>query len=271
MPDLSSVLLAWGRPTGSPAVSLATLDRILDAIARLHALFRREGSAAAPPGFPWCPIRERLLLLSPPAAEGYRGAGNPVGERFLAGWDAFARRAPRAAVELVDRLAADPDPLLRALGRLPATGLHGDLKLANVGLSGAGEVLLIDWQMATFAPVAVELGWLLVSNAAELPIPSGAVLDRYRKAAGRAVAVTDGSAAGTGAPVAADEAETSVDRLLGDWSAQVDLAWIVGLLLRGWRKGLDAEAGVRLGSGMDAADDLRAWCRRAVEAAERRL
>ena len=48
-------------------------------------------------------------------------------------------------------------------------------------------------------------------------------------------------------------------------------AWIVGLLLRGWRKGLDAEAGATLGSGVAAADDLAFWCERAVDAASRRL
>ncbi len=58
---------------------------------------------------------------------------------------------------------------------------------------------------------------------------------------------------------------------IGDWDAQVDLAWIVGLLLRGWRKGLDAEAGVVLGSGIAGADDLAWWCGRALEAAGRRL
>ena len=56
-----------------------------------------------------------------------------------------------------------------------------------------------------------------------------------------------------------------------DWAAQVDCAWIVGLLLRGWRKGLDAEAGARLASGVAAADDLAFWCERAVDAASRRL
>ena len=59
--------------------------------------------------------------------------------------------------------------------------------------------------------------------------------------------------------------------LVGDWEAQVDLTWIVGLLLRGWRKGLDAEAGATLASGASARDDLAWWCRAALDAAERRL
>ena len=48
--------------------------------------------------------------------------------------------------------------------------------------------------------------------------------------------------------------------------AEVDLAILVGLLLRGWRKGYDAEAGITLASGCRRADDLAWWCERAVEA-----
>jgi hypothetical protein len=50
-----------------------------------------------------------------------------------------------------------------------------------------------------------------------------------------------------------------------------DLAILVGLLLRGWRKGYDAEAGITLASGVSARDDLAWWCERAVEAAGRIL
>ena len=59
---------------------------------------------------------------------------------------------------------------------------------------------------------------------------------------------------------------------LGDWEAQVDLTWIVGLLLRGWRKGLDAEAGaITRRRASRRATTSRWWCDRAVEAAGRRL
>ena len=91
--------------------------------------------------------------------------------------------------------------------------------------------------------------WLR-SNSGSLPLAPDDVLERYR-------------AAVTAAP--------GGDPALGDWDAQVDLTWIVGLLLRGWRKGLDAEDEVTLPSGMTAGDDLALWCRMAVDAAERRL
>ena len=99
--------------------------------------------------------------------------------------------------------------------------------------------------MTLVAPVAVELGWLLVCNVAGLPVQPDEVLERYRLAAG----------------LVDDDA----------WRAQRDLALIVGLLLRGWRKGLDADAGLVTACGWSAGDDLQRWGREAAEAARRRL
>jgi hypothetical protein len=237
MPDLSRDLISWAE--GAPAIAADTLDVVLRRMATLH-----EGawwSAEHAP--PWCPLDRRLALLTRPSAEAYRAQGLAVGQRFVDGWDAFDRSAPPAARRLIVDLAADITPLVTALVQLPAVGLHGDLKLANVAIHAGGEVSLIDWQMTLRAPVAVELGWFLVSNVAQLPGPPHEVLGRYRTA------------------VVPDAA----------WDTQVDLAWIVGLLLRGWRKGLDAEAGVATGWGAAGKADLAEWCDRAVEAAARRL
>jgi hypothetical protein len=93
--------------------------------------------------------------------------------------------------------------------------------------------------------VAVELGWFLVCNVAGLPVPPDEVLERYRVAAGLA----DGDA----------------------WATQRDIALVVGLLLRGWRKGLDADAGLETACGWTALDDIAWWGREAGEAATRRL
>ena len=190
-----------------------------------------------------------MQLLSRAAAERYRAGGLWVGDRFLTGWDAFERLAPPEAVGLVAGLTAEPAPLLAALGRLPSTGLHGDLKLANVALLPDGRAACIDWQLTTDAPVAIELGWLLVANVAQLAVAPDPLLERYRSALV--------AAGGTG--------------VIGDWGAQRDLAILVGLLLRGWRKGLDAAAGGLLPTGATARDDLRWWSQEAVAAAARRL
>ena len=265
MPDLSTELVAWERPTHEPVLAPEATDRLLDRIAYLHSLpwsevltsqCQRSGSMAPP----WCPLPERLTLLTRRSAVGYAADGNPVGEIFLRGWDGFERHAPAAARDLVERLGEDPSSLVSALARLPSVGLHGDIKLANVALFGDGRVAFIDWQMTLRAPVAVELGWFLVTNSAELPFPPEEVLLRYHESlrwyAGRWGFGTRSH---------------DLEGLVGDWEAQQDLAAIAGLLLRGWRKGRDTDEGVVLASGSSAADDLAWWSARAVEAADRRL
>jgi hypothetical protein len=260
-PDLSAELIAWERPGHEPAIDAGTLDRVLRAMAGLHVLpadvlVRTADGVDVDP--PWCALPERLALLSPTAATRYASEGNKVGERFLAGWDAFANRATGAARELVDRLDRDPGPLVTALERLPSVCVHGDLKLANVALLPGDLVTFIDWQMALRAPVAVEMGWFLVSNSGSLRARPDDVMRAYHDATTWGRWMTAGTESGASGP-------------FGDWDAQVDLTWIVGLLLRGWRKGLDAEAGVTLPSGVTAAADLAWWSERAVEAADRRL
>ena len=138
---------------------------------------------------------------------------------------------------------------------MPSVGIHADLKLANVALFPDDTVAFIDWQMAMRAPVAVELGWFLVANSGSLPMPPAPVMDGYLEAA--AAAATDVGRGGVAA--------------IGDPEALRDLTWILGLTLRGWRKGLDAADGVTLPSGMTALDDLRWWATAATAAADRRL
>jgi hypothetical protein len=236
MPDLTGTLLRWEAP-----VTEAQLDRVLDALAALH----REPWHRQLPAFPWTDVRRRVLLLTRRSAERYEAEGNPVGEVFRRGWDAFDRHAPVGGRTLIEQLTSDAEPLFAAVARLPDAGLHGDLKLGNAGLADDGTVWLIDWQMTLIAPIAVELGWFLVCNVAGLPVPPVEVLEHYRGITG----------------LTADST----------WAIQRDLALVVGLLLRGWRKGLDADAGIVTASGWSAADDLAWWAREAAEAARRRL
>jgi hypothetical protein len=285
MPDLSGQLVTWEPRGGEPPVTIDAMERVLVALARMHAMpWPIAAAGDARLIWPSVPLRERLLLLAPRSSARLNADGVAAGTRFLEGWAAFRRLAPRVASDLLEALDENPAPLLDALDALPVTGLHGDLKFANVALLDDSRVALIDWQMTALAPVAVELGWLLVSNSAVLPEGPELVLERYRRAvdavAGRPVgAVTPFDRSREFPPAALDgvlggESEPrfrTIGRTLGNWDAQVDLSWIMGLLMRGWRKGLDAEAGTTLASGVTAVDDLAWWCERAVEAASRRL
>ena len=247
MPDLSGVLFDWDAPVTGEAVEV-----VLAAIGELHAAYASEAARRRLAGGPWCPLAERLTLISRASLERPGPARDAVASRILPGWDAFDRLTPRAVRDVVDGLGRDPAPLLAAFDALPATLLHGDLKLANAGIGADGAVPLVDWQMTLVAPVAVELGWLLVSNTAALPFHPSDVLARYYATTSEA-----GTRAGTDP--------------IGDWTRQVDAAVLVGLVLRGWRKGYDAEAGLILASGMTAAEDLAWWCEAAEHAAGRLL
>lgn len=253
MPDLTETLFDWDQP-----ISVDELDKVLVGIADLHA---RWWMAEEPPAGPWCPLMERLTLICRASLERAGPARDAVAERILPGWDAFDRRAPGEVRDLINGLGEDPAPLLAALGRLPATLLHGDLKLANVGIAADRAIELVDWQMVLVAPVAVELGWFLVSNVASLPLPPDDVLERY--ASKLAYAISDDQSS-------VDD-DFAIDAFDAFDEASFDAAILVGLLLRGWRKGADAEAAVIHASGVAASDDLRWWSERALAAAARIL
>jgi Phosphotransferase enzyme family len=235
MPDLSGVLFDWNRPLNSDELAV-----VLSAMASLHGA--AEGKVAKFAA--WTPWEERLTLISRRSLERRGPAREAVGSRILPGWDAWDRFATPVARAIVEQLSDNDEPLLDALVGLPSTLIHGDLKLANIGIAADGAVEMIDWQMVTVAPVAIELGWFLVSNVNALPFRPEEILDRYWALR----EVPDGQ------------------RLVEN-----DLAILVGLLLRGWRKGYDAAAGIKLASGVAASDDLAWWCERAVEAADRLL
>jgi len=246
MPDLTGVLFDWDAP-----ISVEALDRVLDGLAALHSSPQSVSARLDGDGVHGCPLLERVTLICRASLERPGPARDAVGDRILPGWDAFDRLAPTRARDLIDAIAREPRPLVDALARLPSTLIHGDLKLANVGIASDGSIDLVDWQMVAVAPVAVELGWFLVSNVASLPLQPGDVLMRYH------AAMLKRGGAG---------AET-----IATWQAQTDAAILVGLLLRGWRKGADADAGLTLASDTGAVDDLGWWCERAIEAADRLL
>ena len=230
MPDLSDILFDWNAP-----LTDAQLESVLTALATLH------GGEPPSDERAWTGWEDRVTLICRTSLERPGPARDAVADRLLPGWDAWDRLASAGAREVIAALADNVEPLLEAMAGAPSSLIHGDLKLANAGISADGAVEMVDWQMVTVAPAGVELGWVLVAKVNALPLPPDDVLRRYWAARGTAPGTQD------------------------------DIAMLVGLLLRGWRKGLDAEAGITLASGVSAADDLAWWCERAVAAADRVL
>ena len=79
MPDLSIELIAWDRHDRAGALPVEDLDRVLGALATLHAQRWPAAVEAAGAGFPWCPLPERLLLTSRPMCARHLASGIPAG------------------------------------------------------------------------------------------------------------------------------------------------------------------------------------------------
>lgn len=219
MRDISDALLPPGM------ISHAQVERIIEAMAALH---RAPVPRAA---IPWCALDRRMLLLTPAGGQVAAAYGAPVARDIGEGWQLFETLATPGARAIIGGLANDVSPLLQALGALRPAFLHGDLKLDNIGIGDGGVVWLIDWAMTLVAPPAGELGWFLAINSRRMPVSLDEAMALYADAAGMPAA----------------------ERPTHD-----ALTAVCGLLLRGWRKALDAAAG--------EPEELAWWCER-VEAA----
>jgi hypothetical protein len=210
----------------------ALLDAILRGIATMHAAFWDMPLDGVPVADPVA----RITLISPQRAITLQRDGVDFG--FVDGWRAFERRAPKPARDVAHRLFDDMQPLERTLRAFPQTLVHGDLKVANMAY-GDGALTLLDWTMVMRTAVSVDIAWFLAVNSSLLPDPLDDVLERYAGHLERAL--------GAGRFAAAA------------WPAQRHAIMLMGLLMYGWGKAPDAEAG--------RPEELRWWCEGAVEAA----
>lgn len=199
-------------------------EAVVRGIGRMHSL--------RPPDevdVPWCSIDDRLTLFEP---DPEKLAGFRIADDILRGWKLFFDSAPKDVADLVRSLFADLCPLKNALGRLPNQLLHGDLKLDNIGVRPDGTLSLIDWSMTSIAPAAIDLGWFLAMNSRNLPVSLDETMAAYAS-------------------------YSTMESRLRELHESVTI--LCGLLIRGWRKALDAEAG--------QPAELRWWCERAATAA----
>jgi thiamine kinase-like enzyme len=127
-----------------------------------------------------------------------------------------------------------PDVVAGPLGRTPATFLHGDWKMGNLGRHPDGRTILLDWAYPGSGPACWDLCWYLALNRARLPEPKEAAIDRFRGALEAHGVSTDPW-----------------------WQRQLDLCTIGIMATFGWEKAL-GESG-----------ELDWWQDRVASAAER--
>jgi hypothetical protein len=201
------------------------LEAILRGMCHLHSL-----TPPAESEVPWCSVEDRVTLFMP---DPEKLANFRIANDILRGWELFFDHSPTNVGNLVRSLFDDIGPLKRALEQLPDCFLHGDLKLDNIAICPGAKLSLIDWSMAMIAPAAIELGWFLAMNSRALPISLDEAMTTYTS-------------------------QSNIERRFHERHQALTI--LCGLLIRGWRKGLDAEAG--------EPSELRWWCERASSASQ---
>lgn len=245
MRDLGDQLYS-NRPF-SPAAN----RRFLDAMAEMHAAFF-EDMSLLDPSLSLCRLEHVYGMFSP--RTGRREAAGPdeLPRLILEGWAMVERVADPEVAQVTLGLLADLTPLCEALGRYPHTLVHGDWRHANQGLcqlpGGATRVALLDWQLAAFAPPAVELGRYLGANAALLPGAKEDALAYYR---GRLAALLGPRF---------DERWWRPQLALGLLGGFVQDGWAIALKATTWHVGADARELWQA--------DLRWWSERVREGME---
>ena len=220
----------WLIPAADEPISLRMHRLQLTHQAAMHAAFWRAGAECAV-----VPEMHRYLELSPwmAQAEAAIGSNNVIAPLVDRGWRLLPQVAPRAAA-VVTGLALDPGPLVQALADTPATFIHGDWKLDNLGLDDRDRTVLLDWELPGIGAPLSDLAWYLAINCRRLPQSKEAAIEDYRSALEAAGIDTEPW-----------------------WERQLGLCLLGALVQFGWEKAL---------GGYD--DELAWWERKAVDGAE---
>jgi Ecdysteroid kinase-like family len=178
--DLMHPCQRWPDP-GWASLDEGELLVFLNGLAALHERYW-EAPALLDPKLGLCELARLYASFSPATAQREAGSPHPLITVLLEGWEQFERVAAPDLVRLVQGLQADSRPLCKALGRYPWTLVHGDPNCKNFGieLDPNPRILLLDWQIVTRAPPAVDLAYFLALFSAVLPASYEEVIDQYR-------------------------------------------------------------------------------------------
>jgi hypothetical protein len=198
-------------------VSRARHREIMAAAAALHGTFRGEAPEGA------VTLERHLALASPAVAEAERDGSDLLPKQFGAAWEAFGDAVDDDVTQAVLGYLDDPSALAAAMAANGTTLLHGDLRDDNLGFAG-GRVVLLDWDLATAGPPALEVAWYLCHDAWRTDATHDEMLADFLEAEDGAVGEHD-----------------------------LDLGLIAGLVLYGWIFGHSAV--------IHPDPDERAWAR----------
>ena len=120
---------------------------------------------------PLCPLADVYAFLSPQVCTPFAGS-HDVPRLAVKGWSRFHDIVPSDVLSVVDTIHASPTLLADALLSRESTLVHGDPKMANLGLAANGHrLVLIDWgTLTSYGPPAIDFAWYLAINQAAIGI-----------------------------------------------------------------------------------------------------
>lgn len=168
MRDLGDTVVGWGR-----TISRAECRRLWAAATDMH----QKLAGDAPAGL--VPLSERVSLFAPSHMRAELASGHPLPVAVLQGWERFAEMVSPDVAAAVFGVLDRPCRLAGPLSRRPSTLIHGDLWLVNVALEPT-QVTLLDWDLATWAPAALELALFLNGNSSRVRASREEILADFR-------------------------------------------------------------------------------------------
>jgi hypothetical protein len=215
-------------PDGDDLIGTGTQELLLTNMARFHAHFWgfRDEVGLAPPG-------NRYLMFNAHIGpiEAALGSGARVPELVGVGYARMAEISPRVH-GLTAGIFADPSAFLTAVEDTPATLVHSDWKLGNLGNHPDGRTIVLDWAFPGEGAATTDLAWYLGVNCRRIPTAKADAIALYRAAL-----------ESSGVPTSTW------------WDRQLALALLGNFLQQGWSKCLD---------GRD--DEFTWWEERALDA-----
>ena len=172
MRDLGESVVGWRR-----RLSRQSWRYLLRSATSMHRSFR----GAAVGGL--CPLVERLSLFAPWRMAPERDRGNALADAVLRGWAHFADLVAADVAEAVFDVLERPERLSTLLSERSSTLIHGDLWLVNVALE-PDQVTLLDWDLATWAPPALEFALFLTGNASQVDATIDELVHDFRAVSG---------------------------------------------------------------------------------------
>lgn len=168
MRDLGESVVGWSR-----RISREECRRLLAAATLAHRRFAGRSIDGL------IPLAVRVSLFAPWRMRAVAATAGSLPAVVLRGWERFAETADPAVAAVVLDVLERPERLAGPLARRPTTLIHGDLWLVNVAFE-TDQVTLLDWDLATSAPPALELALFLDGNSSQVDATRDEIVEDFR-------------------------------------------------------------------------------------------